>query len=169
MDLEYSEWMKRASAERLFIVPLVLTGSHATWKWSIPQICEWNILWWYLQVIMNTVGNPEGQEIPSFHLSCNYHVVLWHITQISSRIYILIISVYFYNTSVRQTNLRSSSSREIFPFFPSLCEIVYPAYHGRLARWYKWRACDVGKTKEGLENVLWLRWSNGRVGEWAVM
>ena len=39
--------------------------------------------------------------------------------------------------------------------------------HGRLARWRKWRACDVEETK-GLENELWRRWSNGRVGEWAV-
>ena len=28
---------------------------------------------------------------------------------------------------------------------------------------------DVGEVKEGLENELWCRWSNGRVGEWAVM
>ena len=40
--------------------------------------------------------------------------------------------------------------------------------HGGLARWRKWRACDVGKTKEGLENELWRGWNNGRVGEWAV-
>ena len=39
--------------------------------------------------------------------------------------------------------------------------------HGRLARWIKWRACDVGEAKEGLENELWRRWSNGRIGEWA--
>ena len=36
---------------------------------------------------------------------------------------------------------------------------------GRLARWIKWSACDVGEAKEGLENKLWRRWSNGRVGE----
>ena len=41
-------------------------------------------------------------------------------------------------------------------------------FHGRLARWIKWRACDVGEAKEGLENKLWRRWSNGRVWEWAV-
>ena len=41
-------------------------------------------------------------------------------------------------------------------------------YHGRLARWRKWRSCDVGEAKEGLENELWRRWSNGKVGEWAV-
>ena len=40
--------------------------------------------------------------------------------------------------------------------------------HGWLARWIKWRACDVGEAKEGLENELWRRWSNGRVAEWAV-
>ena len=42
-------------------------------------------------------------------------------------------------------------------------------YHGRLAGWRKWRACDVGEAKKGLENELWRRWSNGRVGEWAVI
>ena len=41
-------------------------------------------------------------------------------------------------------------------------------FHGRLARWCKWKACDVREAKEGLENDLWRRWSNGRVGEWAV-
>ena len=35
---------------------------------------------------------------------------------------------------------------------------------GWLARWRKWRASDVGEAKEGLENELWRRWSNGRVG-----
>ena len=40
--------------------------------------------------------------------------------------------------------------------------------HGRFARWRKWRACDVGEAKEWLENELWRRWSNGRVGEWVV-
>ena len=28
--------------------------------------------------------------------------------------------------------------------------------------------CGLREEKEGLENELWLRWSNGRVGEWAV-
>ena len=40
--------------------------------------------------------------------------------------------------------------------------------HGRLVRWHKWRASDVGEAKEGLEYELCRRWSNGRVGEWAV-
>ena len=31
-----------------------------------------------------------------------------------------------------------------------------------------WRiSCDVGKAAEGLENELWCRWSDGKVGEWA--
>ena len=47
------------------------------------------------------------------------------------------------------------------------CHTVVPI-HGRLARWIKWRACDVGESKEGLKNELWRRWSNGRLGEWAV-
>ena len=44
----------------------------------------------------------------------------------------------------------------------------YPYLHGRFTRWSKWRACDVGEANEGLENELWRRWSNGRVGEWVV-
>ena len=40
--------------------------------------------------------------------------------------------------------------------------------HGWLARWRKWKSCDVGEAKEGLENELWRRRSNGSVGEWAV-
>ena len=50
--------------------------------------------------------------------------------------------------------------------------------HGRLARWIKSRACDVGEANwrmncdlgeatEGLENELWRKWSDGKVGEWA--
>ena len=38
----------------------------------------------------------------------------------------------------------------------------------RLARWRKWKSCDVVEAKEGLENELRRRWSNGRIGEWAV-
>ena len=39
-------------------------------------------------------------------------------------------------------------------------------FHGQFARWRKWRACDV-EAKEGLENELWRRWSDEKVGEWA--
>ena len=39
--------------------------------------------------------------------------------------------------------------------------------HRRLAKWRKWRASDLGEAKEDLENELWRKWSNGRVGEWA--
>ena len=46
--------------------------------------------------------------------------------------------------------------------------LIGGVWHGWLARWIKWRACDVGEAK-GLENELWHRWSNGRVGEWALM
>ena len=27
--------------------------------------------------------------------------------------------------------------------------------HGQLARWHKWRACDIGEAKEEFENELW--------------
>ena len=43
------------------------------------------------------------------------------------------------------------------------------SFHGRLASCHKWKSCDIGEAKEGLENELWHRWSNRRVGEWAVM
>ena len=29
-------------------------------------------------------------------------------------------------------------------------------------------SCDVGKAMEGLENELWRRWNDGKVGEWAL-
>ena len=58
-------------------------------------------------------------------------------------------------------------------WFSSLC-------HGRLARWRKWKSCDVGEAKEGwrmscdvgqategLENELWRWWSDWKIGEWA--
>ena len=44
----------------------------------------------------------------------------------------------------------------------------HTSLHGQLARWCKLRVCEVGKVKEWLENELWHRWSNRRVGEWAV-
>ena len=31
----------------------------------------------------------------------------------------------------------------------------------------KWRDCDVGEAKEGLQNELWRRWSNGKFAELA--
>ena len=47
--------------------------------------------------------------------------------------------------------------------------VKYQFHHGRLARLRKWRAYDVGEAKEGLENELWRKWSNGRVGKLAMM
>ena len=33
-----------------------------------------------------------------------------------------------------------------------------------------WRmSCDLGKATEGLENELWCRWSDGKLGEWALL
>ena len=40
------------------------------------------------------------------------------------------------------------------------CKVYTSSCHGLLARWVKWRACDVGEAKEGLENELWCRWSD---------
>ena len=53
-----------------------------------------------------------------------------------------------------------------FNFFLFILE-ERATYHARLARWRKWRSCDVGEAKEGLENELWCRWSDKKVGEWA--
>ena len=47
--------------------------------------------------------------------------------------------------------------------------LSWTSCHGQLARWRKWRACNIGEAKEGLENKLWCRWSNKRVGEWALL
>ena len=47
--------------------------------------------------------------------------------------------------------------------------LIESEYHGLLARWIKWRACDVGEAKEGLENELWRRWSDWKLGEWALL
>ena len=52
-------------------------------------------------------------------------------------------------------------------FFNIFTSGIETFIHGRLARWRKWKSCDVQEAKEGLENELWRRWSNGRVGEWA--
>ena len=40
----------------------------------------------------------------------------------------------------------------------------YRLHHGQLARCIKGRTCDVGEAEEGMENELWHRWSNRRVG-----
>ena len=60
--------------------------------------------------------------------------------------------------------------------FPWVAWFAHPCFsysealtkHGRLARWRKWRASDVGEVKEGFEDELWRWWSNGTAGEWAV-
>ena len=36
------------------------------------------------------------------------------------------------------------------------CIVSIFKVHGRLARWIKWRACDVGEAKEWLGNELWI-------------
>ena len=58
--------------------------------------------------------------------------------------------------------------RVIFIFGPLKYSPRPHLAHGRLARWRKWKSCDAGEAKEGLENELWRRWSNWRVGEWVV-
>ena len=58
-----------------------------------------------------------------------------------------------------------STDFEFFVLWSSHCQCI-SFLHGRLARWIKWKSCDVGEAKEGLENELWRRWSNWRVGEW---
>ena len=37
-----------------------------------------------------------------------------------------------------------------------------------MKQWKGWRmCCDIGNATEGLENELWCRWSDGKLGEWA--
>ena len=49
-----------------------------------------------------------------------------------------------------------------------ICYTMTAWKHVRLARWRKWRVSDVEEAKEGLENELWRRWTNGRIWEWAL-
>ena len=42
-----------------------------------------------------------------------------------------------------------------------------PCWHERLTRWRRWSAYDIIEAMmEGLENELWCKWSDRRVGEW---
>ena len=74
--------------------------------------------------------------------------------------------VYTVDVTAESKLLVSLSLDEVTSF--NIWSFLPYVSHGRLARWIKWRSCDVGEAKEGLENELWHRWSNGRVGEWAV-
>ena len=38
--------------------------------------------------------------------------------------------------------------------FILICNALLGNLHGKLARWRKWRACDVGEAKEGLERLI---------------
>ena len=67
-------------------------------------------------------------------------------------------SLYLRHNSFSNPSVALPTSQLILQPFPGTHR------HGRLARW---RACDVREAKEGLENELWCRWSNGRVGEWS--
>ena len=107
------------------------------------------------------------------------------------------------NTNVISSVQKTCVSCMLFPVWRDLLllpalhyEQFYHSYQGRLARWHKWRACDlwcrrskrrvgewavaymkqwkgwrmscdIGKATEGLENELWCRWSHGKVGQWA--
>ena len=41
-----------------------------------------------------------------------------------------------------------------------------PVMYEKRKRVWEW-ACDVGEATEGLENELWRRWSDWKLGEWA--
>ena len=53
------------------------------------------------------------------------------------------------------------------PIFDKKINKLICIQNWRLARWRKWKSCDVGEAKEGLENELWRRGSDGKLGEWA--
>ena len=59
-----------------------------------------------------------------------------------------------------------SHPTNISTFNPSSHFMSFHILYRRLARWRRWSAFDVGETTYGLENELWRRWSDGRVGEW---
>ena len=84
----------------------------------------------------------------------------------------LLSSVRFFKSPVNRRYLvRCSNLTQLQGSKAIFSEMRKPALnplHGRLARWIKWRACDVGEAKEGLESELWRRWSNGTVVKLAV-
>ena len=75
---------------------------------------------------------------------------------------------YFCSTPLLFLQFIDTSLMNKLSLFHIICVSFKCLTHERLARWIKWRAFDVGEAKEGLENELWRRWSNGRVGKWAV-
>ena len=93
------------------------------------------------------------------HFDCNYYVNV----RIQFFNYGPVLQLWPGNWSSRESNPSPLGERRVHN---QLCHSN--CQHGRLARWIKWRACDVGEAKEGLENELWRRWSNRRVGEWVV-
>ena len=86
--------------------------------------------------------NPLLPELRKKYLKNFFHVILF---RMGRKIYMIFLKIF---------NLKK--------------KLLYEG-HGRLARWIKWRTCDVREAKEGLGNELWRRWSNRRVGEWVVM
>ena len=89
-------------------------------------------------------------------------------TQVSVLFYVIYNSVIcFIRIISLPISLSLSLSLSLFFFF-GILSTCQRQRHGRLARWIKWRACDVGEAKKGLENELWRRWSNRRVWEWAL-
>ena len=87
------------------------------------------------------------------------------IIQFFQRSHLLIVTpCWIWNGTKHTANTWTNQSGQLRSLYKAADDVTI----GRLARWIKWRACDVGEAKEGLENELWRRWSNKRVGEWTV-
>ena len=74
----------------------------------------------------------------------------WYNINLKSYLFYLCV-IYLFLFDKPQTDLQYIS------FQCSGEQNVFPINHGRLARWRKWKSCDVGEAKEGLENELWRR------------
>ena len=98
-----------------------------------------SISWWKISTVRSGV-NSWGTDRP-IHLLYDFPSVL-----------------LFWRCASSSDNLRVLFA----DFLPKLC--VYSQYSiGGSPGDVKWRACDVEEAKEGLENGLWRRWSNGRI------
>ena len=71
-----------------------------------------------------------------------------------------VLQVAGYGVFIHSFTVYDGLNNEILPVLSEgISGCIYSHFlklsHGRLARWIKWRACDVGEAKERLENELW--------------
>ena len=124
---------------------------------------------WYFCVIINTRASPWHKQLDALLAPLGFQVRV-SVTPCGFCDGRNVIWVGFLGVSPAFSYHKFHSTisphwHNFFSFHPPLWWCVR---HGRFARWIKWRAYDAGEAKEGLENELWRRWSNGKAGEWAV-